>query len=158
MMYCTDPDHRHGGEDMLRRVESACAERGLRLTDTRRRVFELVASSARPVKAYDLLARVSAEGAAPAAPPTVYRALDFLMDNGFVHKLETMNAYVPCPHPESGAHGSQFLVCEQCQETLELDAQGLIERLQQQVRAQGFEPRRLNVEVYGLCARCRPSH
>ncbi len=157
-MHCTDPAHRHGGEDMLKRVEHACAERGLRFTELRRRVFELLAASARPVKAYDLLAQVREHGSAPAAPPTVYRALDFLMDNGFVHKLETINAFVPCPHPDAGAHGSQFLICEQCLETLELDAAGIVDQLHQQSRAQGFEPRRLNVEVYGLCARCRSAH
>jgi Fur family zinc uptake transcriptional regulator len=154
-MHCSDPEHHHGGDDMLKRVESACAERGLRLTELRRRVFELVASSTRPVKAYDLLTKVREAGAAPVAPPTVYRALDFLMDHGFVHKLETINAYVPCPHPESGAHGSQFLICDQCQETLELDVLSVAPRLAQQSREQGFEPRRMNVEVYGLCARCR---
>jgi len=157
-MQCTDPDHRHGGEDMIKRVESACLERGLRFTDLRRRVFELVAESPRPVKAYDLLGKLHNHSSAAAAPPTVYRALDFLMDNGFVHKLETMNAYVPCPHPESGQHGSQFLVCDECHETLELDANGVVDQLKRQSESQGFEPRRLTVEVYGLCARCRQSH
>lgn len=157
-MHCTHPDHDHGSDSMLGRLELACTQRGLRLTHLRRRVFELIAASARPVKAYDLLEKVKAVGEGPAAPPTVYRALDFLMLNGFVHKLETLNAYVPCPHPEVGAHGSQFLICEECLETMELDAADIAARLQEQARAQGFQPRRHVVEVYGLCARCLPAH
>lgn len=143
---------------MLVRVEVACEARGLRLTQLRRRVFELIATATKPVKAYDLMEKVRAHGEGPAAPPTVYRALDFLMLNGFVHKLETLNAYVPCPHPEAGQHGSQFLICEQCQDTLELDAEDISRRLHDQARAQGFAPNRHIVEVYGLCQRCSKAH
>lgn len=157
-MHCTHPDHDHASAVMLGRVEHACAERGLRLTELRRRVFELIADSTRPVKAYDLMEKVRKQGAGPTAPPTVYRALDFLMSNGFVHRLETLNAYVPCPHPEAEAHGSQFLICEHCQETLELDAGGIADRLRAQAKEQGFEPRRHTIEVYGLCAKCRAAH
>lgn len=157
-MHCSHPEHDHASADMLGRVEHACAERGLRLTELRRRVFELIADSTRPVKAYDLLEKVRKQGAGPTAPPTVYRALDFLMSHGFVHRLETLNAYVPCPHPEAEAHGSQFLICENCQETLELDAGGIADRLRAQAKEQGFEPRRHTIEVYGLCARCSSGH
>lgn len=153
-MHCAHPEHEHGSAEMIGRLESACLQRGLRLTHLRKRVFELVAGSRRPVKAYDLLQKVREHGEAPAAPPTVYRALDFLMLNGFVHKLETLNAYVPCPHPEIGLHGSQFLICETCMDTMELDAEDIATRLREQARAQGFEPRRHVVEVYGLCVRC----
>jgi len=157
-MHCSHPDHRHASADMLGRLEFACAERGLRLTELRRRVFELIADSGRPVKAYDLLEKVGKQGTGPAAPPTVYRALDFLMANGFVHRLETLNAYVPCPHPEATAHGSQFLICEECQETVELDAEDVAERLRSHARERGFEPHRHVIEIYGLCAQCRSAH
>lgn len=157
-MHCTHPDHQHASADLLGGLEKACSERGLRLTDIRRRVFELVVADPRPVKAYDLLEKIGKEGTGPAAPPTVYRALDFLMRNGFVHRLETLNAYVPCPHPEATDHGSQFLICEKCQETLELDAKGIAERLRVQAKEQGFKPHRHTIEVYGLCARCSEAH
>ncbi len=157
-MHCTNPEHHHAGADMLGRVELVCAERGLRLTELRRRVFELIANSAKPVKAYDLLEKIRKHGSGPAAPPTVYRALDFLMSHGFVHRLESLNAFVPCPHPEAKAHGSQFLICEQCHETLELDAAGIAERLRIQAKEQGFETRRHVVEVYGVCAKCQSVH
>jgi Fur family zinc uptake transcriptional regulator len=154
-MHCTHPDHEHGSAALLARLELACAERGLRLTALRRRVFELVASDRRPVKAYDLLQRVKEGDAGPVAPPTVYRALDFLMAHGFVHRLESLNAYVPCPHPESDGHGSQFLICEQCMETVELDVREVSARLREQARRQGFEVHRHVVEVYGRCQQCR---
>ena len=157
-MHCSHPEHHHASADMLGRLEFACAERGLRLTEMRRRVFELIADSTRPVKAYDLLEKVGKQGSGPAAPPTVYRALDFLMANGFVHRLETLNAYVPCPHPEAEAHGSQFLICEECQETVELDADDVADRLRSHARDRGFEPRRHVIEIYGLCAQCRSAH
>jgi Fur family zinc uptake transcriptional regulator len=153
-MHCTHPGHEHGSAALLARLESACKERGLRLTPLRRRVFELIAAEARPVKAYDLLQRVKVGDAGPVAPPTVYRALDFLMGHGFVHRLESLNTYVPCPHPEAEGHGSQFLICEQCMETVELDVGEVAERLRVQARKQGFVVHRHVVEVYGLCQRC----
>lgn len=157
-MHCSHPEHRHGSADMLGRLEYSCAERGLRLTELRRRVFELIALSERPVKAYDLMDQVRRQGTGPAAPPTVYRALDFLMAHGFVHRLETLNAYVPCPHPEAESHGSQFLVCEQCQQVVELDLVEAAAQLRVEARARGFEPRRHVIEIYGLCATCQPAH
>ncbi len=154
-MQCTHADHAHDRRSMMSRVELACAERGLRFTDLRKRVFELIVDSDKPVKAYDLLEHVRRHGTGPAAPPTVYRALDFLMAHGFIHKLETLNAFVPCPHPDAGHEAGQFLVCERCQSVLELDSDALGERIVQQARAQGFEVRRHVVEVYGVCAACR---
>lgn len=68
-MHCTHPEHDHASADLLGSLEKACAERGLRLTEIRRRVFELVAADSRPVKAYDLLEKVGRQGSGPAAPP-----------------------------------------------------------------------------------------
>ena len=143
--------------DFLEAADRHCQARGVRLTDTRRRVLELALAQSGVVKAYDVLAALQKERG-QVAPPTVYRALDFLMAHGFVHRLETLNAYVPCPHPEAEAHGSQFLICEECQETLELDTSGIADRLRDQARQQGFQPRRHIVEVYGVCAKCRGTH
>ena len=107
---CTDPKHHvddaHG---FVAAVEHACQERGLRLTPIRARVLELIAAESKPVKAYDLLDRLKDEHGS-AAPPTIYRALDFLMANGFVHKLESVNAFVACHHPNSDQHSVPFLI------------------------------------------------
>src|SRR5690606_29433035 len=92
-------DHPHDARRFVRAVTEACRARGLRLTPLRLEVLELVAASEKPVKAYDLLDRLKTDRAG-AAPPTVYRALDFLLDNGFIHKLESINAYVGCHHPD----------------------------------------------------------
>lgn len=154
-MYCTHTDHAHDHRSMMTRVELACAERGLRFTDLRRRVFELIVDSQKPVKAYDLLEHVRRHGTGPAAPPTVYRALDFLVTHGFVHKLEALNAFVPCPHPDAGHGAGQFLICERCHSVVEFDADVLADRIVLQAQAQGFAVRRHVVEVYGLCAACR---
>lgn len=84
----------------MRAVERACSERGLRLTPIRANVLRLIADAGKPVKAYELLDWVrEGKGVGADAPPTVYRALDFLMANGFVHKLESVNAFVACHHP-----------------------------------------------------------
>src|SRR5690606_29397539 len=97
-------DHRRCIADALDAAERVCAGRGARLTELRRRVLELVWQSHRPVGAYPLLAALGRDGHAP-APPTVYRALDFLQAQGLVHRIESRNAYVGCPHPETDHTG-----------------------------------------------------
>jgi Fe2+ or Zn2+ uptake regulation protein len=98
--------------ELIKEVEQACLERGLRLTPLRADVLLLVAESSLPVKAYDVLQRIR-ESAAITAPPTVYRSLEFLLENGFIHKLESLNAYVACQAPQS-IHTGTFLICDHC--------------------------------------------
>ncbi|TXH65684.1 MAG: transcriptional repressor, partial [Thermomonas sp.] len=119
---CTDPHHHvHDAAGFVAAVERACGERGLRLTEIRARVLGLVAAAGKPIKAYDLLEQVRAgEGAGAAAPPTVYRALDFLLANGFIHKLESINAFVACHHPNAAQHSVPFLICDRCHSATEL--------------------------------------
>jgi Fur family zinc uptake transcriptional regulator len=110
-------DHRSCVTQAMATAARLCTERGARLTPLRRRVLELIwrghaPAKHAPVRAYDLLARLSDKGAR-AAPPTVYRALEFLLAHGLIHRIESLNAYVGCMHPE-GAHGGQFLICEDC--------------------------------------------
>lgn len=93
-------------------VSHASEQRGLRLTPLRKEVLELVAAAGKPVKAYDLLDQLR-ERHGNAAPPTVYRALDFLLEQGFIHKLESINAFVSCHHPAE-AHQVPFLICDVC--------------------------------------------
>src|SRR3546814_3200364 len=110
---CIDPGHHvHDADGFVAAVERACVERGLRLTPIRARVLELVAGQGKPVKAYDLLEMLKdhapGDAVGAAAPPTVYRALDFLLANGFIHKLESVNAFVACHHPRSEEHTSEL--------------------------------------------------
>ena len=131
---CTDPKHHvHHADEFVHEVERACIERGLRLTPLRADVLRLVAESKRPVKAYDLLDRIRASKAA-SAPPTVYRALDFLLEHGFIHKLESINAYLGCHHP-SVQHTVPFLICDNCHAAIEMEDERLGRQLEDRARA-----------------------
>ena len=151
---CSSPDHHvHDAAGFVTAVERACSERGLRLTDIRARVLGLVADAGKPIKAYDLLDKVrEGEGAGAAAPPTVYRALDFLLANGFIHKLESVNAFVACHHPNAAEHSAPFLICDGCHKAVELEDEHVVATLDAQARALGFSPQTQTLEVHGLCA------
>ena len=114
-----DHDHKACQGEALERAELICAERGVRLTDTRKRVLELVWSGHKPLGAYDILDALRRERDG-AAPPTVYRALEFLMGLGLIHRIESLNAFVGCTDPET-PHRAQFLICDQCGTTAELN-------------------------------------
>ena len=153
---CSDPHHHvHDAVAFVAAVERACAERELRLTPIRARVLGLVAQAGKPIKAYDLLEQVrEGEGAGAAAPPTVYRALDFLLANGFIHKLESINSFVACHHPNSAQHSVPFLICDRCHSATELEDASIVAKLDAAARALGFAPQAQTLEVHGLCARC----
>jgi len=163
---CIAPEHHvHDAKGFIAAVERACHERGLRLTPIRARVLGLIADAGQPVKAYDLLDRLRAdksrvdksgegEGAGAAAPPTVYRALDFLLANGFIHKLESVNAFVACHHPNAEQHSAPFLICDGCHKAVELEDADVVARLDVQARTLGFSPQTQTLEVHGLCADC----
>jgi Fur family transcriptional regulator, zinc uptake regulator len=150
---CSDPHHHvHDRDDFLREVAAVCRERGLRFTALREHVLRLIAESPRPLKAYELLELMRDEHG-PAAPPTVYRALDFLLEHGFIHKLESINAFVGCHHPRV-QHSVPFLICDRCHATVELEDERVTELLREQAHALGFRPQAQTLEVHGLCARC----
>ncbi len=153
---CTDPhNHVSDAHAFVRAVEQACQERGLRLTPIRARVLQLIAEVGKPIKAYELLDLVRAQkGVGADAPPTVYRALDFLMANGFVHKLESVNAFVACHHPNSDQHSVPFLICDRCHSAVELEDRDVVSQLEARAKALGFQPQAQTLEVHGLCARC----
>lgn len=140
-------------KQLMAEVEGHCRSRGLRLTPTRRRVLELLLAADGPVKAYDLLDQLKAERPG-AAPPTIYRALDFLLENHFIHRLETLNAFVSCFHPED-EHQGQFLICERCQAVTEIHDAAIVDKLRQAARDQQFNPTRQVLEIYGFCRECR---
>jgi len=146
-----DPSHRQPAE-AIRAAHAHCRQQGVRLTPLREAVLRLVLEDGKPVKAYDLLERLR-QGHARAAAPTVYRALDFLIGQGFIHRLESINAFVGCGHP-SDPHDSQFLICDACESTLELDDPAIAGRLKKAARSQGFEPHHQTIEIHGLCEAC----
>ena len=140
--------------DALRVAEDTCKRRGNRLTPIRRRVLELVWASHEPVKAYDVL-DVLRDERRSAAPPTVYRALEFLQAEGLVHKIESLNAYVGCGKPGHRDSG-QFLICVDCGEVAELDDSELVNLISKKAKQIGFSIEDQVVEIKGCCAQCAP--
>jgi Fur family zinc uptake transcriptional regulator len=137
---------------VLDRADALCRARGVRLTAQRRRVLAILCASARPLGAYEILDAMR-EGSRTLAPPTVYRALDFLLEQGLVHKLESLHAFVGCNHPEH-PHSSQFLICNSCGEVTEIEDDAIARSLRSAASMSGFQPQRRVVEVIGTCAGC----
>lgn len=131
-----------------------CLKQGLRLTALRRRVLELVWQSHKPLGAYDILAVLSEQDGRRAAPPTVYRALDFLLDNNLVHRIASLNAFIGCNHPEH-AHQGQFLICRDCHVAVELEHKTISDAIVESALGVGFAVEGQTVEVIGLCAACQ---
>lgn len=149
-----DDKHDHGSciTQALGVAAELCAKRGARLTALRRRVLEIVWQSHKPLGAYGILEVLSTDGRS-AAPPTVYRALDFLVAHGLVHKLASLNAFVGCPTPGHAGAG-QFLICRRCGVTAEVDDHEVEEAIDNTAAAHGFRPFGHMVEVSGLCPNC----
>lgn len=136
----------------LAHAETLCRTRGVRLTAQRREVLELVCREGQPLGAYEVLERLRAR-APRTAPITVYRALDFLLRQGFIHKLASLHAYVSCLHPDH-AHASQFLICSRCGRVTELLDESVAEHVRRAALDADFRPDETFIEVHGLCTRC----
>lgn len=139
--------------DALAQARTLCREQNARLTTIRERVLELIWQSHKPLGAYDILARLSADGH-NSAPPTVYRALDFLLQQGLVHRIASLNAFVGCAHAGE-SHRGTFLICRDCGNVLELDAPEVTEAVESAARAEAFQPDDVTLEIAGICPRCR---
>ncbi len=139
----------------LENAASACLARGARLTPIRRRVLETLLGTHKPLGAYEIAGALGGENGRYVAPITIYRALDFLMEQGFAHRLESRNAFVACPH----AHGEEdlivFLICETCGGVDETSPTAVRKALDAVAREAGFAPRARVIEVAGTCSHCR---
>lgn len=135
------------------RASALCKERGARLTPLRRLVLEFVWDGHKPLGAYDILKRLCGKRGT-VAPPTVYRALDFLLAHGLVHRIESLNAYTGCPHPD-GTHGGQFLICSSCGAVAEINDTAINGAIQTSAEDVGFTVGHRTIEVEGLCAECK---
>ncbi len=139
-------------EDQLATAEQLCLERGKRLTSIRRQVLEILIQAQRSLRAYELLDLVR-EFQPGAKPPTVYRALDFLTEEGLIHRLDAVNAWTACV--DAGGHPHDLLiVCTQCGTVVELCAPALSKKLADCVRDAGFALSGHETELRGLCQRC----
>lgn len=136
-------------------AEQICATSGARLTPLRKRVLELVWASHRPLGAYDLLDQLAREGHKP-APPTIYRALEFLLEHHLVHRLASLNAFLGCSHP-GHHHAGYFLICHGCGNAEEIsDSQGLEKAIAAVTATAGFTMQHGTLEIGGLCRQCAP--
>ena len=147
-------NHRHKQciKNALEKADRLCSESSLRLTPIRRKVLELIWQSHKPIKAYDLLAQLSS-GEHIEKPPTVYRALDFLLENHLIHKIESSNAYIGC-EVDHDVLDSKFFVCDKCDEVKEVCEPKLEKSLLEASKKQGFIPDQTTIEIHGTCARC----
>lgn len=140
---------------LIQQAEQLCQTSGLRLTPTRKRVLELIADMPGGAKAYDILDLLTRENPS-ARPPTIYRALDFLMAHGFIHRIESLNAYVSCSCPHH-VQAFQLLICDECGDVQEVHDHSINIHLDRVAEDFGFATRRKTIELHGLCNACQQS-
>jgi Fur family transcriptional regulator, zinc uptake regulator len=152
------PDHDHDrcAADAIRHAEQVCAGRAQKFTPIRRQVLQALLSSHRPLGAYEVIDELAKSMPRP-APITVYRALDFLMENGLVHRIESRNAFLACAHDHDAAAMVAFLICERCGSVGEIPASPVAQGLNDAARLTGFAPKLSVVEITGTCAHCLKS-
>jgi Fur family zinc uptake transcriptional regulator len=141
---------------MLNQVEKArdfCEGKGARFTHLREKVYALLLEQQGAVGAYELLDTLKLTET-NAKPATIYRTLDFLLEFGLIHRLESTNAFVACHHFGCN-HPVQFLICDQCGEVKEIQSEGLKETLDKQAESFGFSVVKQTIEAHGTCAACR---
>lgn len=146
--------HDHGAciDGALKRAEQICRERGMRLTPIRRLVLESIWQGHKPVGAYEILDQIREGGRVD--PPTVYRALGFLLEGGLIHRIESLNAYTGCRIPGDD-HAGQFLICASCRNLIEIDDPVITETISRQVARLGFQVERQMIELQGVCPACQ---
>ena len=149
---------------LLEKADALCQRRGVQLTPLRREVLRLVLDAEAPIGAYALLDQLK-ESRAKAAPPTVYRALDFLLEQGLIHRLERLNAFMGCAevldghdhhHDHAHEHPHQFLICRNCGVTREISDHAVAAAIDAAASKAGFTAARATVEIEGLCTKCAP--
>ena len=145
-------DHTSCISDAIEAAEASCLAAGLRLTPQRKRVLEILLAEHRAVGAYEILEILKAEGQ-NAQPPVAYRALDFLVQNGFAHKVERLNAFIACTHPGQ-SHAPAFLICRSCQRVAETPSDPAVSQLSDNAKSTGFQVETTVIEALGICPDC----
>lgn len=140
-------------QSLVEQVEGICQSRGVRLTTQRKRVFELICESKCASTAYELLDQLKVSEP-QAKPPTVYRALDFLLEQGFIHRVESTNSFISCCSCGVNKHFSHLMICDQCGDVIELQDENLIALLAKNIEKQGFHLSNHVIETHGTCKTC----
>jgi len=151
---CSHHNHGHCISDAIASARQLCEQRGVRLTSLREQVLELVWQSHKPLGAYTLMEMLAQASTRRVAPPTVYRALDFLLDEGLIHRINSLNAFIGCPSPNQ-KHQSHFLICQNCNVAVELDNSQLNQSIFDAAANAGFSVTSHSVEINGLCPGCQ---
>jgi len=138
--------------DALRQAEILCQKRGVRLTPLRRRVLKAIWQNHEAVKAYELIHQLSSENHT-LKPPTVYRSLEFLINQGLIHRIESLNAYIGCVRPAE-QHEPQLLICDTCGSVQEMSVPEARRALDKAASKAGFEVKNRTIEIHGTCQNC----
>jgi len=141
-------------ETLLSQAHAVCAKRSVRFTSAREQVFLLLAKQKGAVGAYDLLDELKVHDPS-AKPATIYRSLDFLSQQGFVHKIESINAFVMCHHFGDCNHPVQLLICDECGHVEEIQSNDFDIALRNMATKKGFEISHQIVEAHGACQSCQ---
>jgi len=139
--------------NLTKQIEDICVARGVRLTSQRKQVFELISSSKKASSAYELLDSLK-QSEPQAKPPTVYRALDFLMEQGFIHRVESTNSFISCCSCNAHKHFSHLLICDKCSDVIELQDDLLVSSLANNAEKYGFNITNHVIESHGICQKC----
>ena len=150
-VFASEHDHQCCVSHALAAAEQICHDRGQRFTTIRRKVLELIWQQHKPIGAYQILEELQHE--ARTAPPTVYRALDFLLNLGLIHRIASLNAFIGCVHP-GATHEGYFFICSSCKTCAELNATAISREIHQTAQECGFVVQNSAVEVMGLCPDC----
>ena len=146
-------DHSHCQTEAIEKALQHCANKGLKLTKLRQQVLEIVWGSHNPIGAYDVLQKLQESGHKP-APPTAYRALDFLVSANLIHRIESLNAFIGCPSSGT-SHQCQFYICTKCGHIAELNDDAVAKALSAGAAELGFTSSQPVIEVHGLCRSCQ---
>lgn len=150
---CQTHNHQLCIDTALQQAKVLCQDRGVRLTTLREQVLRLIWSSHKPLGAYTLMDMLAEDQTRRVAPPTVYRALDFLREQHFIHKIHSLNAYVGCNDPQT-QHQGHFLICQHCGIAVESGGDSINKALMQTAKALGFQAQQQCVEILGACPAC----
>ena len=150
-----ETEHAARASEAMAEAQSYCDENGLRLTPIRRDVLGALYSTHRPMSAYEIIDRLAVDGGKRQAPVTIYRAMDFLVGEGFAHKLESRNAYIACPFHHRSGDLVVFMICERCGGVDEATSEPLTRALGEIAEHNQFAPRARVIELQGACAHCR---
>ena len=140
-------------QSLLERAEGICKSRGVRFTPQRKRVYELICANKGASSAYELLEKLK-ESEPQAKPPTIYRALDFLLEQGLIHRVESENSFISCCSCSVNKHYSHLLICDLCGNVQELQDDSLIALLANNAEKHGFRITNHVIETHGTCQKC----